>query len=201
MLRLRSINRFILIGLVALGSFTADASAAYLYQYTGNQFTTAVGVTTSDRVSVTLTLDAPLAIDLGSESSLVDITGLAGFKLKFASGGYAPAADSPRTNVTAEVATDGDGLIAYWGFRTIYSPYDFGIVGPNRLNFQSNKKSFTNDAVNALPRPYNTTFLGGSVSDNPGTWEISPVPVPAAVWLFGTALIGLLGFSKRRKAA
>jgi hypothetical protein len=27
-----------------------------------------------------------------------------------------------------------------------------------------------------------------------------PVPVPAAVWLFGTALIGLVGFSKRRKA-
>ncbi len=30
---------------------------------------------------------------------------------------------------------------------------------------------------------------------------VSPVPIPAAVWLFGTALIGLVGFSKRRKAA
>ena len=30
---------------------------------------------------------------------------------------------------------------------------------------------------------------------------LPPVPVPAAVWLFGTALIGLVGFSKRRKAA
>jgi len=29
---------------------------------------------------------------------------------------------------------------------------------------------------------------------------INVVPVPAAVWLFGTALIGLVGFSKRRKA-
>jgi hypothetical protein len=29
----------------------------------------------------------------------------------------------------------------------------------------------------------------------------SAVPVPAAVWLFGTALIGLVGFGKRRKAA
>lgn len=27
------------------------------------------------------------------------------------------------------------------------------------------------------------------------------VPVPAAVWLFGTALLGLVGFNKRRKAA
>jgi hypothetical protein len=26
------------------------------------------------------------------------------------------------------------------------------------------------------------------------------VPLPASVWLFGTALIGLVGFSKRRKA-
>jgi hypothetical protein len=31
--------------------------------------------------------------------------------------------------------------------------------------------------------------------------DLPAVPVPAAVWLFGTALIGLVGFSKRRKAA
>jgi len=30
---------------------------------------------------------------------------------------------------------------------------------------------------------------------------LNAVPIPAAIWLFGTALIGLLGFSKRRKAA
>jgi hypothetical protein len=29
----------------------------------------------------------------------------------------------------------------------------------------------------------------------------SAVPIPAAIWLFGTALIGLVGLSKRRKAA
>jgi len=32
-------------------------------------------------------------------------------------------------------------------------------------------------------------------------WSPSPVPVPAAIWLFGSALIGLVGFSRRRKAA
>ena len=31
--------------------------------------------------------------------------------------------------------------------------------------------------------------------------EPGAVPVPAAVWLFGTALVGLIGFNKRRKAA
>ena len=33
------------------------------------------------------------------------------------------------------------------------------------------------------------------------TIKVSPIPVPAAVWLFGTALIGLPGFGNRRKAA
>ncbi len=31
--------------------------------------------------------------------------------------------------------------------------------------------------------------------------DISAVPIPATVWLFGTGVIGLIGFSKRRKAA
>ena len=29
--------------------------------------------------------------------------------------------------------------------------------------------------------------------------DVSVVPIPGALWLFGTALIGLIGFSKRRK--
>jgi hypothetical protein len=45
------------------------------------------------------------------------------------------------------------------------------------------------------------------ITDVSGTMSITydytpnPVPLPAAVWLFGTALLGLFGFSKRRKKA
>jgi len=28
-----------------------------------------------------------------------------------------------------------------------------------------------------------------------------PVPIPATIWLFGAGLIGMIGFTKRRKAA
>ena len=51
---------------------------------------------------------------------------------------------------------------------------------------------------------------GGTVSGNYDEYSIflqgaslvpSPVPVPAAIWLFGTALIGLVGISKRSRAA
>ncbi len=43
--------------------------------------------------------------------------------------------------------------------------------------------------------PY-TAFDFVELSVTPIT--LNPVPVPAAVWLFGTALMGLIGFSKRR---
>ncbi len=32
-------------------------------------------------------------------------------------------------------------------------------------------------------------------------FQVNVVPVPAAVWLFGTALVGFIGFSRRRKIA
>jgi hypothetical protein len=43
--------------------------------------------------------------------------------------------------------------------------------------------------------------LEGRTEDYSNWTEYGVVPVPAAVWLFGTALIGLFGFGKRRKAA
>ena len=57
-------------------------------------------------------------------------------------------------------------------------------------------------AVEPLPRSRLalTDFAidGVSVADQ---FSVSLIPIPAAFWLFGTALIGLVGFSKRRKAA
>ena len=31
--------------------------------------------------------------------------------------------------------------------------------------------------------------------------ELNPVPVPAAVWLFGSGLLGLVGIARRKKIA
>jgi hypothetical protein len=43
------------------------------------------------------------------------------------------------------------------------------------------------------------TLAGRGIID-PGT-GLNPVPVPAAVWLFGTALMGFVGMSRRRKVS
>jgi hypothetical protein len=50
------------------------------------------------------------------------------------------------------------------------------------------------------PFSFSAPFLTGNIiADIPR--PLPPVPIPAAAWLFGTALIGLVGFSKRRKSA
>ena len=62
----------------------------------------------------------------------------------------------------------------------------------------------------ALPLTTNNSVYafnqsGFNLTGDGGTWDyeiqflMSPVPVPAAVWLFGTAVAGLIGFSRRRK--
>lgn len=38
---------------------------------------------------------------------------------------------------------------------------------------------------------------GGAISHVAIFADVSPIPVPAAVWLFGTALLGFIGFSRR----
>ena len=45
------------------------------------------------------------------------------------------------------------------------------------------------------------TSLPGHYLDTPSGFTVSSVvPVPASVWLFGSGLIGLVGFAKRKKA-
>jgi hypothetical protein len=43
----------------------------------------------------------------------------------------------------------------------------------------------------------NLAHEGGGFS---GSFSLTPAPVPAAAWLFGTALIGLGAFARRRAA-
>ena len=60
------------------------------------------------------------------------------------------------------------------------------------------------DGVVALCGWWNLGNCIASVDDAPHakldyTYEVSSVPVPAAVWLFGSALLGLVGVARRKK--
>lgn len=65
--------------------------------------------------------------------------------------------------------------------------FDSGVVSPSPLSFTLN---------NLLAGEYTLQIFSDSEDVN---GSISAVPVPAAVLLFGTALLGFAGFSARRK--
>ena len=61
----------------------------------------------------------------------------------------------------------------------------------------------TSFAIAGINEPFDDGWsLGGNNGNISGqyaelTIEINPVPIPAAIWLFGTALIGFVGMSRR----
>ena len=89
----------------------------------------------------------------------------------------------------------------------IFTPYRLGnnVASRNYFNIDTNLVTQANydhvtGNVGMIPT-YDTTsgnFSGGRVWAD---WDmVSPVPVPAAVWLFGSGLIGLAGIARRNKA-
>ncbi|MCK5831333.1 MAG: hypothetical protein KAH20_13645 [Methylococcales bacterium] len=69
--------------------------------------------------------------------------------------------------------------------------------------------SFLDSPVTLVPGTYNIQFLGvasvinsgGSLIVNAIGIPVSAVPIPAAVWLFGSALMGLVSVSKRKRTS
>ncbi len=57
----------------------------------------------------------------------------------------------------------------------------------------------TYDGTAGLIIPFGTVFTADTISAKLG--QVQVVPVPAAVWLFGSGLLGLAGITRRKKAA
>ncbi|MDX2458330.1 MAG: VPLPA-CTERM sorting domain-containing protein, partial [Gammaproteobacteria bacterium] len=103
-------------------------------------------------------------------------------------------------------------IIAYGGNWTLGGP---GGTGNSLLVYIADSSLF----VDSIPNSYGGEFFG-FISDTPFTsvkliggggsnqqnyslddMVYSAVPVPAAVWLFGSGLLGLVGIARRKKAA
>jgi hypothetical protein len=85
-----------------------------------------------------------------------------------------------------------------WGF---FIPYE--ITQPDQVSVLSLLHKYIAPGISSphlfvgLATSYDTTDLTGSVW---ARWErVNAVPIPAAVWLFGSGLLGLIGLSKRKK--
>ena len=75
-----------------------------------------------------------------------------------------------------------------------YEDYGSGIFG-TKYNANANANA------NAPPGPaFLYPVVGYDESQVYATVTLSQVPLPAAAWLFGSGLIGLVGFARRKKA-
>lgn len=108
--------------------------------------------------------------------------------------GGGPAITAVTDDVAGSITVDLSSFFANWN-GTSFSQGDAGTVG-------------TYDAVTGdFFLSWSKLIVGGSFGGKTGYWElagtanVSAVPVPAAVWLFGSGLVGLAGIARRRKAA
>ena len=74
----------------------------------------------------------------------------------------------------------------------MFAPDSFPYTETNGLFSITGAFSISSDAFPTNPNIFIHTMMG---------LEVSAVPIPAAVWLFGSGLLGLIGIARRKRAA
>lgn len=149
----------------------------------------------------TIELDLGEFIGLGRDFAIFDDDDLGAFlnPLGLNQGGIAIT--------TIDTVNNGDGTWTFTNTNTsgtlsVDDPgaFAFGYTDDSGANWSATAESWTEilPTIWAIEYAYNpgvvkTAFLKVA--------HVSLVPVPAAVWLFGSGLIGLIGIARRKKAA
>jgi hypothetical protein len=207
MIYIRSFNRFVLISLALFGLSVSSANAATL-DVVGGELIGASGVNIGGTLyDVSFVGGSCIALFNGCDD-LSDFTFQTAATADLASQaildqvyGAGDMYDNDPTLTRGITWPDSSFLLTVWsqdpGDSDYYlydAAYNWAVESNDQnLNCTGFNYCGLRRADDNTPSP-NTTFAIWSPS-------VSAVPVPAAVWLFGTALIGLVGFGKRRKAA
>ncbi len=208
MLYLRSFNRFILISLALIGlstpSANLQASIVYDFDISDTSWATITSTPTfgaGDSLSVAF-LDST---DFNSlqESDLESIT----FDL-VSIGAYQNFPYDPTTWSTPGFndifGYDGSNVTITVGGPAEDDPFVNLLGDEIAVGFQLGQNNATSILYKELGPPEFRMFAYNPDNSHTYIGSLSvpnPVPVPAAVWLFGTALVGFIGFSRRRKVA
>jgi hypothetical protein len=181
--------------LAAMVSFfgAAGASADAIYSYTGNDFTTASApYTTSDFVSLTLTLSAPLPDNANLVNVVPDVVS---FHVSDGVFSYTFPVEFPATLMQSPVldfSTDATGNIIEWAVRLIAAPSN---SGSTIQTFNTSTQIFDEGELLGLAfcNP-STSDCSGSNTNSPGTWTTVPAPtvvagIPGLVAVCGGLLV------------
>ena len=111
-------------------------------------------------------------------------TGAGSWKFSTATG----ASATGTYNFTLAAGQEAMGLLFDWN-------RDSGIPVLNIVNADGSGVDMDSDGT------LGTTMLEGPFAGSPVGFAGAVVPVPAAVWLFGSGLIGLVGVARRRRSS
>jgi hypothetical protein len=103
-----------------------------------------------------------------------------------------PAAELPNINILA--LDVNAGTMDFWWTGAI-SPHVTVSAPGNNIELCQGSAAYLGDASCGVLS--GTLTIGGTTMSGYGA---SPVPVPAAAWLFGSALLGLAGVGRKRRA-
>jgi len=183
--------RLALILFTLMAAFCASTAQAALmaYTYTGNNFNSinGTGITTSDFLSGTIIVDCGLIGGAGDCASLPFANYIPAMTSFSFSGGGVTIDNSTSFLLSGKFSTDATGMIIGWNIVSQNAaPYFLTISAPSCYTFFDSCDEFV------------TLDGTGYILDDPGTWIASAVPIPGALPLFVSALIGL-GFVTRGK--
>lgn len=176
-------------------------SASVVYSYQGNFFDTFTSPSFYDNsmnISGSFQMASTLPID-SVDSFILDIE-----TYSFSDGVFT----YNNTNSFiggALFETGSQGNISRWSFSIISFILTDPDDNPAVYNLGTGSLSPVSDIARIVPcsegtcLPSDPGVLSGSIINNPGVWSVSVVPVPAAIWLFGSGLLGLIGFTRHRK--
>ena len=181
-----------------------NANASVIYTYTGNNFTSASAPYTTD-MSVILQFETAIPLTATGEmtnysAEILSYTMIDGRKTLTDS-------DSP-LDISLNIDT-ATGIPTDWAIhatdeygrslgdivnrmRTIYNTYSGGIDSAEEIEC-----AYISPDVGEC-----MGFINGTGADvynppgSPGSWSV--VPIPAAIWLFGSGFIGLIGITRRK---
>ena len=199
---------------VLLSVISMSANASLVYTYTGHPFTVFVDDGGRDysnfyNSATSLTISIELENALGTSLVDQDVNPLSysfsdGVKILTETSG------AQYVNTDFLFTTDSSGNIIGWDVFIQFS-LDFGGPGEETYYMRTHTLSsigpedITSESycVSGDPEFGCDSFTSGDayVPNNQGGWSVSAVPLPAAVWLFGSGLIGLFGIARRKRAA
>ncbi len=179
-----------------LASLGAQA-APITYTYTGN---TLVTLGTNDPRTYVITVSLTFSAALASSLPYGDVS-----PINYAiSDGWATITETtPNYDFLIRVSTDATGAINKWNILT-QAP--FADNTQNHISTQETSGVCCSNLISdfsfycfTVTEPNSCAGRGGHLLNSPGTWSARVVPVPAALWLLGSAL-GVLGVMRRRGA-